>query len=91
MFATAKVKVLLGIASDQIVRPCFFHEGTITSAVYLDTLENFMFPQTVAEIESLIFNKMVQQSIFVLLYPLLWMNDFLIYRLAWEGQLIGSP
>jgi hypothetical protein len=42
-----------GIVLDQIVGPFFFHEGT--SEVYLDMLENFVFPQIVAEVDSLIF------------------------------------
>jgi hypothetical protein len=32
---------------DQTVGHSFFHENTITSAVYVDILENFVFPQIV--------------------------------------------
>jgi hypothetical protein len=42
--------------SDRIVGPFFFHESTITGAVYLDMLQNFVFPQT-AEVDSLIFQQ----------------------------------
>jgi hypothetical protein len=42
--------------SDRIVGPLFFHESTITSAVYLDVLENFVFPQ-IAEVDCLIFQQ----------------------------------
>jgi hypothetical protein len=34
-----------------------FHENTITSAVYLDMLENFLFPQIVAEVNCLNFQQ----------------------------------
>jgi hypothetical protein len=51
-----KVNVLCGIMSDRIVGPFFFHESTITSAVYLDVLENFVFPQ-IAEVDGLIFQQ----------------------------------
>jgi hypothetical protein len=57
MFETAEVKVMCSITSDQIVGSCFFHETTILSAVYLDMLENLVFPQIVAEIDSLIFQQ----------------------------------
>jgi hypothetical protein len=40
--------------SDRIVGPFFFHDSTITSAVYTDMLENFVFPQMVAEVDGLI-------------------------------------
>jgi hypothetical protein len=42
---------------DWIVRPFFIHEIIITSAVYLDVLENFVLPQTVAEVDGLIFEQ----------------------------------
>jgi hypothetical protein len=51
-----KVSVWFGIMLDRIVGPFFFHESTITSAVYLDMLENFVFPQ-IAEVDSLIFQQ----------------------------------
>lgn len=46
-------------------------------------------PKIVAEIDISFSNKMRHQSILVLLYTLLWMNNFLVYRLAWEGQFLG--
>jgi hypothetical protein len=45
-----------GIMSDRIIGPFFFHESTIMGAVYLDMLENFVFPQT-AEVDGLIFQQ----------------------------------
>jgi hypothetical protein len=51
-----KVNVWCSIMSDRIVGPFFFHESTITSAVCLDTLENFVFPQ-IAEVDGLIFQQ----------------------------------
>jgi hypothetical protein len=42
--------------SDRIVGH-FFHEGDITSAVYLDTLDKFMFPWIVAEVDGLLFQQ----------------------------------
>jgi hypothetical protein len=51
-----KVNVWCGIMSDRIVGPFFFHESTITSAVHLDILQNFVFPQT-AEVDCLIFQQ----------------------------------
>jgi hypothetical protein len=55
---SSKVNVWCGIMSDRIVGPFFFffHENTITSAVYLDTLENFVFPQ-ISEVDDLIFQQ----------------------------------
>jgi hypothetical protein len=43
--------------SDQIAGPCFFHESTTTSTVYLDMQDNFVFPQTVGEVDGLIFQQ----------------------------------
>jgi hypothetical protein len=44
--------------SDRIVGPFFFHESTITSAVYLDMLEISVFSQiVVAEVDDLIFQE----------------------------------
>jgi hypothetical protein len=40
--------------SEEIVEPCFVLESTTTCAVYLEMVENFVFPQTVAEVDSLI-------------------------------------
>jgi hypothetical protein len=57
MFLTAKVNVRCSITSDRIVGSCFFHENIIMCAVYLDMLDNFVFPQIVAEIDSLIFQQ----------------------------------
>jgi hypothetical protein len=52
-----KVNVWCCIMSDRIVGPFFFfHESTITSAVYLVMLENFVFPQ-IAEVDGLIFQQ----------------------------------
>jgi ribosomal protein S18 acetylase RimI-like enzyme len=51
-----KVNVWCDIMSGRIVGPFFFHESTITSAVYLDMLENFVFPQ-IAEVDGLIFQQ----------------------------------
>jgi hypothetical protein len=48
--------VWCGVTSDRIVGPFFFHESTITSAVYLDMPENFVFPQ-IAEVDGLIFQQ----------------------------------
>jgi hypothetical protein len=48
-----KVNVWCGNMSNRIVGPFFFHESTITSAVYLDMLQNFVFPQ-IAEVNGLI-------------------------------------
>jgi hypothetical protein len=50
------VNVWCGIMSDRTVGPFFFHKITITSAVYLDMLENFVFPQ-IAEVDGLIFQQ----------------------------------
>jgi hypothetical protein len=52
------------------------------SAVHLDILENFMFPQIVAEVDSLIFK-------LVPLYAVLRTNHFLVDGSAGEGRLIG--
>jgi hypothetical protein len=49
-------KVWCGVTPDRIVRP-FFHKNPIMSAVYLDMLENFVFPQIVAEVHGLIFQQ----------------------------------
>jgi hypothetical protein len=38
-----KLNMWCGIMSDQIVGPFFFRESIVTSAVYMDMLENFMF------------------------------------------------
>jgi hypothetical protein len=54
---SSKANVWCGITSDQIVGPCFFHEITTTSAVYLYMLEKFVFPQIVAEVDGLIFQQ----------------------------------
>jgi hypothetical protein len=75
--------------SDQIVGLFSFHERTIMSAFYLNILENFMFPQTVAEAEGPIFKKDGAPAQFVPLYVLLWMNHFLVSGSAGEGGLIG--
>jgi hypothetical protein len=48
MFATAAKSTYDGPIS---------HESTITSAVYLDMLENFVFPQIVAEVNGLNFRQ----------------------------------
>jgi hypothetical protein len=52
-----KVNVWCSITSDRIVGPCFFHEGTTTSAVYVDMLENFVLPQIIAEVDGFIFQQ----------------------------------
>jgi hypothetical protein len=51
-----KVNVWCGIMSDRIFGPFFFHENTITRAVFLDMLENFVFPQ-IAEVGGLNFQQ----------------------------------
>lgn len=53
----SQVNVWCSIMSDRIVGSCFFHKSTIMSAVYLDMLENFVFPQIVADVDSLIFQQ----------------------------------
>jgi hypothetical protein len=52
-----KVSVWCGITSDRTVGPCFLHKSITTCVVYLDMLENFMFPQIVAEVDSLTFQQ----------------------------------
>jgi hypothetical protein len=51
-----KVNMWCSIMSDRTVGPFIFHESTITSAVCLDMLENFVFPQ-IAEVDGLIFQQ----------------------------------
>jgi hypothetical protein len=51
-----KVNMWFGIMPNRICGPFFFHESTITSTVYLDMLENFVFPQ-IAEVYGLIFQQ----------------------------------
>jgi hypothetical protein len=43
--------------SDRISGLFLFHESTITSAVYLDMLENCVFPQIVTEVDGFIFQE----------------------------------
>jgi hypothetical protein len=73
----------------RIIGPFFFHDSTIMSAVYLDILHNFLLPQVVGEVDSLIYNKMVHQPIFVPLYALFSANDFLVNGSAGEDKLTG--
>jgi hypothetical protein len=53
---SSRVNMWCGIMSGRIVGPFVFHESTITSAVCLDMLENFVFPQ-IAEVDGLIFQQ----------------------------------
>jgi hypothetical protein len=52
-----KVNMWCGILSDHTVGPFFFHVSTIMSAVCLDVLHNFLFPQIIGEVDSLIFQQ----------------------------------
>jgi hypothetical protein len=83
-----KVNVWWGIMSDGIVGPCFFHESTTMSAVYLDVLENFVFPQIVAEADAVIFQQDDAPAHFC---AIVWtaVDDFLVDGSAGEGRLIG--
>ncbi|KFM78615.1 hypothetical protein X975_09761, partial [Stegodyphus mimosarum] len=40
-----KVNVWCGLIHDRVIEPFFFTEKTVSSVVYLDMLENFVFPQ----------------------------------------------
>ncbi|KFM72225.1 hypothetical protein X975_12840, partial [Stegodyphus mimosarum] len=40
-----KVNVQCGLMHDRVIGPFFFTEKTVSSVVYLDMLENFVFPQ----------------------------------------------
>ncbi|KFM58603.1 hypothetical protein X975_04675, partial [Stegodyphus mimosarum] len=40
-----KVNLWCGLMHDRGIGPCFFTEKTASSVVYLDMLENFVFPQ----------------------------------------------
>ncbi|KFM59228.1 hypothetical protein X975_23270, partial [Stegodyphus mimosarum] len=40
-----KVNVWCGLMHDRVIGPFFFTEKTVSSVVYLDVLENFVFPQ----------------------------------------------
>ncbi|KFM64525.1 hypothetical protein X975_16921, partial [Stegodyphus mimosarum] len=42
---TPKVNVWCGLMHDGVIGPFFFTEKTVSSVVYLDMLENFVFPQ----------------------------------------------
>jgi hypothetical protein len=75
--------------SDGTLGPCFFHESATSIAVSLDVLENFVFPQIVAEVEALVSKEMVQQPITVPLYALLWTDDSLVDESTGKGRLIG--
>jgi hypothetical protein len=68
--------------SEEIVEPCFFLESTKTCAVYLEMLENFAFPQTVAEVDSLLLQQDGASTYFSVIYVLL-----LVYGSAGECRL----
>jgi hypothetical protein len=57
MFATDPRSTWCSIMFDQIAAVLFFHESTTMSVVFLDILQNFVFPHMLAEDHGLIFQQ----------------------------------
>ena len=49
--------LMTGLMKDRIIGPFFFRERTVTGPVYLDMLEQFVYPQVVALQPNVIFQQ----------------------------------
>jgi hypothetical protein len=53
-----KLNVFCAISHQQIYRPFFFNEATVTGGTYLDMLEQWLFPQLEETVLTSSFNRM---------------------------------